>query len=525
MVFEPTDAELFSHSATLWVTPLPSPDPSTISESFCLNGLPLASGEPADKPPFMVFHKIMQPPGAMLMGGIKKWRHLQRYLVNLASRNEAVMTALWCLDTQLERDGICNSVSSARHHQNHIRNSFNTTTYLIQQDLSLIQCGTSSKIDYWLAALFLLAWSQVLCDRVEHNSESLFPTDLADIIITCSHDWNWYSRQLLSWFNSFDSKASHLGGPSLLSSKALHIVSQYPIQITSCNYEELKHRSESPDGDEDIRSISQTPLSGVSEHEDGGIAVPARSPCDLKEMVLKAILQSAAEWYLRTQACCRQISALDKHHCKRFTPDAEMKVAMEGKQIESKLWDLWAQCPSVICLSTAELSMSVTPDLATRVQEVSSVYLASFWILLVYLHRVCWWHLPHTEAVKDALRRTWEHMKNSYGERDSKIQQKTVHPALMWPVYLFGAECEADEQRSWAIEQLKALGRARPVLKSENQNLETLPEFRISHGATRNATRASLLLGALVQQQAEKNCRVDDRDLAMDMFNCYFTIV
>lgn len=202
-----------------------------------------------------------------------------------------------------------------------------------------------------------------------------------------------------------------------------------------------------------------------------------------------------------------------------------MKVALAGKQIESKLWDLWAQCPSVICLSTAELSMSLTPDLATRVQEVSSVYLASFWILHVYLHRVCWWHLPHTEAVKGALQRTWEHMKNSYGERDSSVQQKTVHPALMWPVYLFGAECEADEQRRWAIEQLKALGRTRPVLKSQSQDLETLPEFCISHGATRNSKRASLLLEALVQQQAEKNCRVDDRDLAMEMFSCYFTIV
>ncbi|KAJ0149007.1 hypothetical protein HZ326_8432 [Fusarium oxysporum f. sp. albedinis] len=97
--------------------------------------------------------------------------------------------------------------------------------------------------------------------------------------------------------------------------------------------------------------------------------------------------------------------------------------------------------------------------------------------------------------------------------------------ALMWPVFLFGAECEADEHCSWAIEQLKALGRARPVLKSQNQSLETLPAFRISHGATRNAKRAALLLEALTRKQAEKNCRVDDKGLAMDMFNCYFAMV
>ncbi|TVY67882.1 hypothetical protein Focb16_v002129 [Fusarium oxysporum f. sp. cubense] len=530
MISEPTDPGAFNNAATLWRAALPSRDvSSTIStqtdEYFCLSSVLPTSGRSEDKPPFKVFGKIMQPPAAMLMGGIKKWRHLQQYLVNVASRNDAVMCALLGLDELLEWDSISDSISSRHHLQNHIQNSFNTTTCMIQQDLSLIQCGSSSKMDGWLAAIFLLAWIQVLRDRVEHDSESLFPTDLADTIIACSYDWNWYSRQLLSWFNSFDSKATHLSGPTLLSPKALHVVSQYPIQIISCDYEESKYRKDSLGNDEDFQLLSQTPLSGVSEHGDSGIVVPARSPCDVKEMVLRAILQPAAEWYLKTQAYCRQISALDKHHCKRFTPDAEMKVALEWERIDSKLWDLWAQCPSVISLSTAELSMSVAPDVAKRVQEVSSVYLASFWILFVYLHRVCWWHLPHTEAVKDALEKTWEHMKNSYGEPDEKIQQKTVHPALMWPVFLFGAECEADEHCSWAIEQLKALGRARPVLKSQNQNLETLPAFRISHGATRNAKRAALLLEALTRKQAEKNCRVDDKDLAMDMFNCYFAMV
>jgi hypothetical protein len=530
MISELSDPGAFNNAATLWRAALPNPDvSSTIStqtdEHFHLDSLLLTSGRSEHKHSLKVFGKIMQPPAAMLMGGIKKWQHLQQYLVDLASHNDAVMSALLGLDKLLEWDSISDSITLRRHLQDQIQNSFNTTTCMIQQDVSLIQCGSSSKMDDWLAAIFLLAWIQVLRDRVEHDIESLFPTELADTIITCSYDWNWYSRQLLSWFNSLDSKASHLSGPTLLSSKALQVVSQYPIQIISCDYEESKYRRGSLGDDKDFQLLSQTPLSEVSEHGDSGIVVPARSSCDVKEIVLRAILQPAAEWYLKTQAYCRQISALDKHHCKRFTPDAEMKVALEGKQIHSKLWDLWAQCPSVISLSTAELSMSVAPDVATRLQEVSSVYLASFWILFVYLHRVCWWHLEHTEAVTGALEKTWEHMKNSYGEADDKSQQKTVHPALMWPVFLFGTECKDDEHRSWAIEQLKALGRARPVLKPQSQNLETLPAFRISHGATRNAKRAALLLEALTRKQEETNCRVDDRDLAMDMFNCYFSIV
>ncbi|SCN91481.1 related to monophenol monooxygenase [Fusarium fujikuroi] len=482
MISELSDLGTFNDAATLWRAAIGSPHVSSTAsthtdDQFHLDNL-MASESLEDNQSLKVFGKIMQPPAAMLMGGIKKWRHLQQYLMNLASQNEVVMGALLGLDKLLEWDSMRDSSTTRHDIQDHIRDSFNTTTCAIQQDLAQVQYNSiSSKMDDWLAAIFLLAWTHVLRDRAEHDSGCLFPTELAETIITCSHDWNWYSRQLLSWFNSLDSKASHMSGPTLLSSRALQVVSQYPIQIISCDYEESKYRRDSLGEDEDFQLLSQNPLSAVSEHGDSGIIVPARSPCDIKEIILRSILQPAAEWYLKTQAYCRQISSLDKHHCNRFTPDAEMKVSLEGKRIHGRLWDLWAQRPSVTSLTTAELSMSVAPDVAMRVREVSSIYLASFWILFVYLHRICWWHLPHTKAVTGALEKTWEHMKNSYGESDDRIQEKTVHPALMWPVFLFGAECKTVEHRTWAIEQLKALGKERPVLKSEAQCLENLPAF------------------------------------------------
>ncbi|KAM0231322.1 hypothetical protein ACHAP5_011117 [Fusarium lateritium] len=484
-----------------------------------------ATREPQHELSLKVFEKIMQPPAAMLMGGIKKWRHLQRHLVDLGSRNKAVMHALLCLDKILEWDSLNDFKGPTRELQKDTQNSCRRATGIIQENLLSAPIEENGKMDEWLAAIFLLAWIQVLRDRVEQDSKSVFPSDLADIIITSSYDWNWYSRQLLSWFNSLDSKASHLSGPALLSAKALTVVSRYPIQIISCNYEESKGRQNSLDDGQGFRAMSLSTASGVSEHGDSAITVPALSSCDVKEIVLRAILQPAAEWYLETQAYCRQISALDKHHQERFTPDSEIKVALAGKRLHNKLWDLWAQRPSVISLTSAELSRSVAPDVAARLQEISSVYLASFWILFVYLHRVCWWHLSHTGAVSGALEETWMHMQNSYGEEDQNDQQKTVHPALMWPVFLFGAECKDERRRNWACEQLKALSRVRPVLRSEAKNQDTLPAFRMSQGATRNAKRAALLLEALIKKQDETDCRVDDRDLAMDMFGCYFSIV
>ena len=80
-------------------------------------------------------------------------------------------------------------------------------------------------------------------------------------------------------------------------------------------------------------------------------------------------------------------------------------------------------------------------------------------------------------------------------------------------------------RRTWAIEQLEALGEAKPVLENEGTNAETLPLFRLSAGATRNAKRAASLLRELIKEQEQANARVDDRDLSMKMFGCYFSIV
>ncbi|KAM5355289.1 hypothetical protein ACJ41O_001935 [Fusarium nematophilum] len=471
-----------------------------------------------------MFGNIMQPPAAMLMGGIRRWRHLQRYLLGLGTKNNAVMNALLCLEEVLARDddpegsGLDGSASRITERYEAAKNQVLQRTAQ-KDDLE------EQEMNELLAAVFLLAWIQVIRDRGAERSESTFPSDQADVIISSCCSWNWYSRQLLSWFNSLDSKATHLGGPPLLSPEALGIVSRYPIQIVSCNYEELKERQKSLDGQESFKTMSAGSVTDVSEHGDSATVVPALTTVDVKEIVLRAILQPAAEWYLQTQAYFRHIGSLDKHHRSRFTPDDELEVALVGKQFSTELWDLWAQRPSAISLTAADLSRTMAPDMATRLEEVFSVYLASYWILFVYLHRVCWWHLAHTPTVRGAMDETWELLHRSYGERDDCGQYKAVHPALMWPVFVFGAECSDGPRRAWAVEQIKGLAKPRPVLEMENGKLDTLPAFRLSRGATKNAKRAALLLEALIKKQGETGARVDDRDLAMEMFGCHFSIV
>ncbi|KAJ4194743.1 hypothetical protein NW767_009929 [Fusarium falciforme] len=469
----------------------------------------------------------MQPPAAMLMGGIRRWRYLQRYLLGLGSKNNAVMNALICLEEVLARDDsdACGQASDSDDSANRIAERYEAAKRQVIDQASGKHHLGEQGMNELLAAVFLLAWIQVIRDRGTERSDSTFPCDQADIIISSGCNWNWYSRQLLSWFNSLDSKATHLGGPPLLSAKALNIVSRYPIQIVSCNYEESKERQNSLGGQEDFQTMSAGSVTDVSEHGDSATVVPALTTVDVKEIVLRAILQPAAEWYLQTQAYFRHIGSLDKHHRSRFTPDDELEVALVGKQFQAELWDLWAQRPSAISLTADDLAKTVAPDMATRLEEIFSVYLASFWILFVYLHRVSWWHLAHTSTVEGALNETWEFMQRSYGERDDCGQYKTVHPALMWPVFVFGAECPDEPRRQWAIAQLRGLAKPRPVLEVENGELDTLPAFRMSRGATKNAKRAALLLESLIEKQGEIRGRVDDRDLAMEMFGCHFSIV
>ncbi|TPX18560.1 uncharacterized protein E0L32_002417 [Thyridium curvatum] len=473
------------------------------------------SGQDMDQ--LAMFKQIMQPPAAMLMGGIRRWRHLQEYLLGLGSKNSAIMNALLCLEAVLAQDDEDQAPASPRTRER-IADRYETARMYVIKKTSLAAGISGQESDELLALVYLLAWIRVIYDRGTELNEYSFPSEHAEIIITSNCKWNWYSRQLLSAFNSLDSKATHLGGPPLLSPKALAVVSCYPIQIVSCEYGEGKDKPLK--AETDWRKASS--VSDLSDHGDSATLVPSLTTADVKEIILRAILQPASEWYLQTQSYFRHIGSLDKHHRSRFTPDDELEVAVLGKQYQSELLDLWAQRPSAISLTAVDISKTLAKDVAVRLEEVFSVYLASYWVLFLYLHRVCWWHLEPTATVQMAADKTWDLLQQSYSELD---RCKTVHPALMWPVFIFGAECSDEQRRKWAVEQIKGLARPRPVLELEAGNPETLPAFRLSRGATKNSKRAALLLEALIKRQEAIGTRVDERDLAMEMFGCHFSIV
>jgi hypothetical protein len=264
---------------------------------------------------------------------------------------------------------------------------------------------------------------------------------LADAVIIGHAHWTRYSQQLLCWLNTLDSKASHLGGAHLLSPEALEVVAGFPIQIAS----NVEHRNEAEQLYYRERSASflsqPSPTSSVVASARDTTSGETSRPGEIKHTVLQAILQPALQWYMTSQSYCRQISAYDKHHRSRFTSDDEFVVITACKRLETQLLELWDVRPAVISLNHDQLTHAVSLDLAIRLQEVFAVYLASYWVLFVHLHRVSWWSLPHSALTKKALEEVWQHLRQAYGQEVHGHLRKIVHPALLWPLFIFGTEC------------------------------------------------------------------------------------
>jgi hypothetical protein len=500
-------------------------DPANVSGSTPMSStypsekLGYQDGARSDQEALEFFQQIVQPPASILIGGLNRWRRLQQYLCKLSDESRAVHDALMCVVEFLMLDEKSNDQYSRQKVMDRIFERHATVCEEIRQKMSKHSAVKAQVKEPMLAAVFLLAWFEVIRDQDARSS--IFPQELANMVITDETPWNRYSQQLLSWLKTLDSKASHLGGQHLLPPKPLAVVARYPTQITS-----------SVDGDrnkdpEDLE-MSMSDASPQSSHHSSSGTNSHLIPLELgqvKQVMLNTMLQPALEWYMTSQGYCRRISAYDKHHRSRFTSEDEFEVVVACKELESELFELWDTRPAIISLTTEQLTQVISPDLAVRLEEIFSVYLASFWVLFVYLHRINWWHLPHSALARRALNQVWEHMQRAYGEEVNSPLCRVIHPSLLWPLFLFGSECQDASQRTWAIEQLDALGEAKPILGSEPSSDDTLPPFRLSSGATRNAKRASALLRELIRVQDEQHTRVDDRDLSMKLFGCYFSIV
>jgi hypothetical protein len=186
-------------------------------------------------------------------------------------------------------------------------------------------------------------------------------------------------------------------------------------------------------------------------------------------------------------------------------------------------------------IATEELEAIVCKDIAFKLVELFSVYAAAFWVHFMYIHRVAWWGLPHSDVAKKAVNETWRALRRSRGlpeqstddeEAIVPLPNSIIHPGLMWPLFLFGCETPDPLCQDWAVDQLKALGEA----SAGDQQMDVgatneLPSFRLAQKGAQNSVRASVLLKELVQRQTKLGARVDGKYLSLELFGCHFSII
>lgn len=196
-----------------------------------------------------------------------------------------------------------------------------------------------------------------------------------------------------------------------------------------------------------------------------------------------------------------------------------LKVATACRGFEKELQDLWSQRPRVMDITAVELGAIVCQDIALKLEELFSVYAAAFWVHFIYIHRVAWWNLPHSNIAKTALEETWRMLRRSRGQSERHTEEEeigvscprsAIHPGLMWPLLLFGCETPDPFRQDWAVTRLKKLREASAGGQAlEEKSNNELPSFRLAEKGAQNAMRASVVLKELVQRQTKLGARID----------------
>ncbi|KAH6679970.1 hypothetical protein F5X68DRAFT_172963 [Plectosphaerella plurivora] len=506
------------------------------------------------------FEREIRPPAALVGVDPLGWPRIKRFLLKEArgSSNEYVNLALCALTTIMmapttsvrgRMNGHNEALLAARLHE----------AARTAMEIELTQADwATKKSNPLLVATFLMAWFETGFDDRDQIRPH-FPSDIAEQIIVKGTDWCAGSMHLLQWLNLLDAKMSHLGGHHLLTEPALKVALQSRPQIghadvandedASDEYSEVTSHSISSRG----RSTTQS--KGPRSRDDRlayllATKAPASIPPRIvKTDIFKILLQPAFEFHLVSQAFSRRIGCHDRHHRSRETPEDEYEVMTACMGFEDDLQELWRKRPGILNLTANQLKQFVSESIARRLEQLFSVYIATFWTHFVYIHRVAYWSMKHTPISSKALDETGKMMRRSVGQPVDELafdpdMERTaynvIHPGLLWTCFLFGCEVQDPVQQDWSVQQLRALGELDLVVSGPKATADgadghpmdgaglvddELPTFRLDKKGAQNALKVSSLLRLLIDQQVRRGQRVDGKFLCQEMFGCHFYII
>ncbi|KAH0427676.1 C6 finger domain-containing protein [Colletotrichum camelliae] len=487
------------------------------------------------------FESELRPPASLVGIDPFGWRRIKRYVIQKAKEgNEHVKHALFALSMITFNFGHANGSTQAGGTSESLSWQLHEAAR-VSMEIALRSEGWENKhSNTLLVTLFLLAWFEITCDNAD-NARPSFPSTLAEDIIMKGRDWNSGSTHVFQWLTLLDSKMSHMGGRHLLTEGA-HRVALQPRPAVPPD-------EDIDDEDSEISVESWEPSSNGSTRVNGYPKTSQKrlayllssqpplspSPAIIRADIFNIILQPAFEFHIKSQAYSRRIGCHDRHHRTRETPEDEYEVITACRGYEEELQELWKHRPGILNLSADQLKHFVSESIAKRLEQLFSVYIATFWAHFLYIHRVAFWSLKHTAIARKAVKETGNMLRRSVGQGATDVvfdadvprqSENVIHPGLMWTCYLFGCEVADPVQQDWTVRQLRALGELQPCeAGSADEDAARLQSTRLDRKGAQNALKVSELLKALVDRQESTGARVDGKYLSQEIFGCHFYII
>ncbi|KAL9477555.1 hypothetical protein ACSS6W_007396 [Trichoderma asperelloides] len=508
------------------------------------------------------FECAIQPPASLAGIHPLGWPKIKQYVLHMANGKHnsieygAVMHALAALSAMLFEPSRPAALAALGSRVSTCRDDFGLLSLRLHDvtcvalKLSLSHAGWEERSSRaLLVVIFLLAWFETAYDGNDQVHPS-FPEDMAEQVIVNGRGWDTGSASLFQWLDSFDAKMSHMGGRHLLSDPALEIIRKPRPSVASAATMEVSDSDSlrNIDGMSPIAaSTGERGINAATKARNSGsrlttlLTDPPTIPKNVVCMgVFNILLQPAFEFHMASQAYSRRVGCHDRHHRSRGTPEDEMEVMKACMGFEEELEELWRRRPSILDLDASQLRLFVSENIARRLEQLFSVYIATFWAHFIYIHRVAYWTLQHTAIARKALKQTGNMMRRSVGQPihqhafDASIPRTTstaIHPGLMWVCFLFGCEVSDPVQQEWAVLQLRALGRLsgmtgqRPNSGFDSNEGDGLPIGGLDQKGAQTALKVARLLEVIIERQTKLGARVDGKYLSQEIFGCHFYII
>lgn len=513
------------------------------------------------------FECAIQPPASLAGIHPLGWPKIKRYVLHMANGKHssieygAVMHALAALSAMLFEPSRPAALAALGSRVSTCRDDFGLLSLRLHDvacvalKLSLSHAGWEERSSRaLLVAIFLLAWFETAYDGGDQVRPS-FPEDMAEQVIVHGRGWDVGSASLFQWLDSFDAKMSHMGGRHLLSEPALEIIRKPRPGVTDSASMEVAGNDALDDIDDidgmstaaTARAMDRGDVNATTKPRRGGprlstlLTEPPTIPKNVVcTSVFNILLQPAFEFHMASQAYSRRVGCHDRHHRPRGTPEDELEVMKACMGFEEELEELWRRRPSILDLDASQLRLFVSENIARRLEQLFSVYVATFWAHFIYIHRVAYWTLQHTPIALKALTQTGNMMRRSVGQPihqhafDASISRTTstaIHPGLMWVCFLFGCEVSDPVQQEWSVLQLRALGRLsgttgqRQGTALDSNEGDGLPIGGLDQKGAQTAFKVARLLEVIIERQTKMGARVDGKYLSQEIFGCHFYII